>query len=256
MRALTPAEIAALPAPVAAPIEAEEDEDEQVDEMVEEGEAAVASAEPQMERGESDDGQGRRRRRRRRGRRGEEEREPASAPVARQAVAAPVEAPPGEIAPAIIEARPAEEGRPADTGGDAQNGGRKRRRRGRRGGRRRRRGGEQAPDATGSQPDYETKAPPDSVPIAETVEYVPPEPMREDSAGPMTEALRAPTSPDIDDLAAESVPVSEYGDHPIERAPATEPPAAASETPPDRATVSPPAQPVANPKRGWWRRSS
>ncbi|MGO8915220.1 MAG: Rne/Rng family ribonuclease, partial [Stellaceae bacterium] len=81
LRALTPAEIAALPTPVAPPMEPEENEDDQVEEVeeVEDGETVAAAPEshaepaaagdsepPRPERAEGEDGHGRRRRRRRR----------------------------------------------------------------------------------------------------------------------------------------------------------------------------------------------
>ena len=105
-----------------------------------------------------------------------------------------------------------------------------------------------------------------AMPIAETVEYVPQHPARENAAEEMAEALHAAPAPATVESSAESVPVAERGDH----AAAFEPPAKASpaeeasKMPDDAAEARPsssataPAHevtgPPSNPKRGWWRR--
>ncbi|HYM02752.1 MAG TPA: Rne/Rng family ribonuclease, partial [Stellaceae bacterium] len=276
LRALTPAEIAALPAPVA-PTPQPEPEDEEFEEEEhpsgEESTAAEAEApesaesEPRSERSGGDDGQGRRRRRRRRrGWRGEEGREGiVAAPASTES--APVSE--VELPPAVgVEADEEEtgEGRQSETSsgetGTADpaaeqsdfGGGRKRRRRGRRGGRRRRRGepgGEGQPQPTAYQ---ETEGV-ETMPIAEMVEYVPPPPAPEVTAAEIVEALTSsPVTPSFD-AGAENVPVSEQGD--ASERPEPAPPAAKPETmaePSSPATSHNVVERPANPKRGWWRR--
>jgi len=259
LRALTPAEIAALPLPTAAVAEVEEEEDDDVvdEDEVEAGtEAEEApreeSAEPQPERTDGDEGHGRRRRRRRRRGRRDENRDGAMpTPPADEIAAAPEEddALQPDATPEL-QAQRSDEPRseqprneplgPGEQGGDA--GGRKRRRRGRRGGRRRRRGEPGQEFVLGEQPaplaDHAT-------PIAESVEYVPATPVRDDAAGEMAEAMNAsPAAGTQIESGAESVPVAERGDY------AAEPVEPGAVNVPAHEVTRPPA----NPKRGWWRR--
>src|SRR5216684_2880242 len=230
LRALTPAEIAALPLPTAAVAEVEEEDDDVV----------------------GDEGHGRRRRRRRRRGRRDENRDGAMpTPPADEIAAAPEEddALQPDATPEL-QAQRSDEPRseqprneplgPGEQGGDA--GGRKRRRRGRRGGRRRRRGEPGQEFVLGEQPaplaDHAT-------PIAESVEYVPATPVRDDAAGEMAEAMNAsPAAGTQIESGAESVPVAERGDY------AAEPVEPGAVNVPAHEVTRPPA----NPKRGWWRR--
>jgi ribonuclease E len=272
LRALTPAEIAALPVPTAPPIEAEDDdeevetEEEHLEEASEVDRARPAGAretamppEPieralaeledsPPERSDGEEGHGRRRRRRRRRGRRDRDGAPPSLPASTGGVEAEEEA--GSPASAGSA-----DGAPSASG-DTDSSGRKRRRRGRRGGRRRRRGGDFGDEMPSGGAESEGIAA-SVVPIAETIEYVPPEP-----PGPREErrdieaALSAPTTPAEMGLGAEVGPVSAAADaRPVERhdEPAQDEDAArhhASTELPTHEVKGPPS----NPKRGWWRR--
>jgi ribonuclease E len=287
LRALTAAEIAALPEPVV-PVAEPEEEDEEFIAEEEEATATAASgpheAEPteaelpaptttpafgapssQPERGEAEEGHGRRRRRRRRRGRSDEPREPMAReampmmPPPLQDVTAPLgdlvedENFDGEFEP---DAQGAEPHRPAPeepTQPGEHGGGRKRRRRGRRGGRRRRRGGE--PGQEGMPLAAERGMP--EMPAAERVEYIPPP--REERATDIAAAFETAPAPSTA-IGTESAPVvGERSDQPAPALPepvaadATEEMqrrhAASTELPTHEVTGSP-----ANPKRGWWRR--
>jgi ribonuclease E len=292
LRALTPAEIAALPEPVAPPAEPEdEDEDLAIEdeamaaEAADGGEAAAraeAGEEIEMpslpsvgeharaERGDGD-GQGRRRRRRRRRGRREEGREtPHADALPREGM--PMMPPPLQDVTAPIMDMADEEGeenapelahyageaaQPAPRGEPGGNdGARKRRRRGRRGGRRRRRGegGQEGAPVAGERTE----------PAAEEVEYVPPLPedLADDIAASFETAPEAIAEPDPPGV--ESVPVAEPVPELVAPAPPPAPVAAAAAPPdepePPRHATSTPlpthevSGPTANPKRGWWRR--
>jgi ribonuclease E len=263
LRALTPAEIAALPAPVAPVPDVEDEDDDIVDEDevdVETGAEVKAtveavdeapreeSTEPRPERADGDDGHGRRRRRRRRRGRRDESRDGAMpVPPAHQIAAAPEDDEPEAEAPVEVQAERSEEPRSealgtGEPGGDPA-GRNKRRRRGRRGGRRRRRGEPGQELAPGEPPAAPAD---DAAPIAEIVEYVPTTPMRNDAAAEMAEALHASPAPAAHiESGAESVPVAERGDYAAEPTRPVEP----AQTPAHEVS-SPPV----NPKRGWWRR--
>src|SRR5579883_2146431 len=280
LRALSPAEIAALPPPVAPTAEPEPDDDEEDDEgevrlSPEEGEAAAqapADGQAAPERAPGEDGQGRRRRRRRRrGWRGEEGAEGPSAPVSagQTGIAAEPEAPVEHLAEGAehddehdAEAEPtvalsADASRAPHGAESGEHGGaRKRRRRGRRGGRRRRRGepGFESLSATGEHPQAQET---DRLPIAETVEYVDSSPAQEEAVPDVVEALHESPAPAGLEGGAESIPVSEHGDHPV----TIEPPAPVTPAEPAPATTETPqtvahevTSSPANPKRGWWRR--
>ena len=167
-------------------------------------------------------------------------------------------------APALqaeAEAAPPASAAPSDSGhssdGDGEPGGaRKRRRRGRRGGRRRRRGGEFGDETATIGTEMEGMGQ-TAVPIAETVEYVPPEPPSErEEIGDIEAALAAPPAPAEMGMGAEMGPVSAAAEpRPIERhgEPAHEEDASrhhASTELPTHDVTGPPT----NPKRGWWRR--
>ena len=285
LRALTPTEIAALPAPVVvvAEPEPEEEEDEQfAEENASEAPATPpvaeeSSAEDGREPAATEEGHGRRRRRRRRrGWRGEEGRDGAAAAPSSAAEVAPAtdaalenntataehEDDAEETGVSVGSEQPA--GGPAHAEHGDQGSGRKRRRRGRRGGRRRRRGepGADGMPMTGDHAHEEHGAPPsaDAPVIAEAVEYVPQTPMP-DAAKEITEAFRTAPAPSIHESGAESVPVSERGDYPSmdPPPPSTRAPAPVSTTSPASGdSPKPSAQEDAgrpqNPKRGWWRR--
>jgi ribonuclease E len=262
LRALTPAEIAALPPPIAAVPEVDEDDDDIIDEdevdaeSEPEAEAEQApqaeSAEPRPERADGDEGHGRRRRRRRRRGRRDESRDGAMpAPPAHEIAVAPEADEAPEVQPIVeTEAQHDEEPRseapaPGEQGGEP--GGRKRRRRGRRGGRRRRRG---EPGQDFGPADQAAAQSGEATPIAEIVEYVPATVARDDPAAEMAEALHSSPAPAAQiDSGAESVPVSERGDHAAETAVQSIEPAASADVARE-VTGGPPA----NPKRGWWRR--
>ena len=259
LRALTPAEVAALPSFVPAP-EVEEEEDEDV--LLDDEELAVAESRPaQPERsgngggngsggGASGDERGGRRHRRRRRSRHDEARdhgralapEPLSITGTDEAQAAEDGGSAGErqIAqpPAPHEERPA--GTPA---AEAE---RRRRRRGRRGGRRRRhdepgRGERPAP---GAAEQFEAEGieivAAEGAPEAETIELIPPSPAQDDPARDVAEAFTATPAPPETDLDTASVPVADGEAATLVPAAAAEPPAASA--------------PAANPRRGWWRR--
>jgi ribonuclease E len=273
LRALTPAEIAALPVPTALPVEAEEEDEETVDlEQEADGaassedyrrrsseEGAPAAAEPiaralaehqeeEAERAPGEEMHGRRRRRRRR--RGRRDRDGAVPPS--PALATPETE---EEIDAAASAAPGES--PPVASGDGElGGGRKRRRRGRRGGRRRRRG-EFGDGAPGLGAEAEEDVAEAVVPIAETVEYVPPQaPNREEDRAAIEAALSAPTVPAEMGIGAEAGPVSAAAEpQPRERQPDPSPEESATrhhastELPTHEVSGPPP-----NPKRGWWRR--
>jgi ribonuclease E len=268
LRALTPAEIAALPVPVAAVPEVEDDDDGIVDEdevdAEVEVEAEVAaeelpreeSAGPRPERVDGEESHGRRRRRRRRrGGRRDENRDGAMPALPTHEIAVAPEADAAPIVEPITEheVQHGEEQQHGEQGGETaaadeqggEPGGRKRRRRGRRGGRRRRRGEPGQDFAPGEQ----TVG--DAMPIAEAVEYVPATSGYDDAAAEMAEALHASPAPEARiENGAESVPVAERGDHAPESAtPPTEGATSAEIGGHDVSGGSP-----ANPKRGWWRR--
>jgi ribonuclease E len=263
LRALTPAEIAALPAPVAAVPEVDEDEDDDIideeDEAEIEAEAPESprdeSTEPQPERADGEESHGRRRRRRRRrGSRRDDNRDGAmpASPVQEIALSPDTAEAPMVEPIAAAEAQHGEEQRSGEPTSEAapgeqpdEPGGRKRRRRGRRGGRRRRRGEPGQDVAPGEH------SAGDATPIAEAVEYVPATSGYDDAAAEMTEALHASPAPETRiENGAESVPVAERGDQvPEASAPPTE---AATSSEIGGHDVSGGAPP--NPKRGWWRR--
>ncbi|HWG79538.1 MAG TPA: hypothetical protein VN681_07185, partial [Stellaceae bacterium] len=263
LRALTPAEIAALPAPVAAVSEVDEDEDEDIIDEEDEAEVEVeaqegprdASTETQPERTDGEEGQGRRRRRRRRrgGRRDENRDGMMPASPVQEIAPSPETAdmPMGELTAAAVaqhgeEQRGGEqtsEAAPGEQSGEP--GGRKRRRRGRRGGRRRRRGEPGQDVAPGEQ------SAGNATPVAEAVEYVPATSGYDDAAAEMAEALHASPAPESQiESGAESVPVAERGDHmPEASAPSTAAATSSEIRGHDVGGGTP-----ANPKRGWWRR--
>ena len=283
LRALTPAEIAALPAPVVPVAEPEEEEEEFVEEEDAEALAPQPAAEPpeteaqhplaaeeaaspRAERAEGENGHGRRRRRRRRRGRHEDGREagprPPTAPEGMGREGMPMMPPPlqdvtaplGDMGeeeayePEFAGEAEAEEPRhhpPGEIAGDP-GGNRKRRRRGRRGGRRRRRGGEPGPDGQARSAEPEMPA----TPFAERVEYVPPPP-REAPPTELEAAFEEAPIPSAPALGVENVPIGEPGDQPAGTAESAEPPrhVASAELPTHEVTGS-----AANPKRGWWRR--
>jgi ribonuclease E len=277
LRALTPAEIAALPPPLTlAPMPEEEDDEDEGEVAVADGDdAAEGAAETpeaagertegeraEGERADGEEGQGRRRRRRRRrGRRGEERGDGATSPSPAVAEAASQPEPEEETAPtaeALAEGeRPPGEPAQSEPGGEGSSG-RKRRRRGRRGGRRRRR--EHGPDGGEPRPSQDGQDE-DEVAAAEIVEYLPEDATDEDVANEVAAAEEAaPAPPDVES-GPDSVPVSDAGDHPPPPAFAPLPPAAPAEPEaPPQAAASPEVPthevigPPANPKRGWWRR--
>jgi ribonuclease E len=270
LRALTPAEIAALPVATAPPVEAEDEDEAEETVDLDAGDGEEASAEDRPRRGSGDEAlsaepiartlsehheegaeeaHGRRRRRRRR--RGRRDREGAPPPVP----SSPVPQDAAEEIGAPASAAPAES--PAGPGGDGEaGGGRKRRRRGRRGGRRRRRG-EFGDDAPGLGAEAEEGTADAGVPIAETVEYVPPEsPSRQEDRAEIEAALSAPAVPASLGIGAEAGPVSaEAEPHPHER---EEGPGQEEDAPRHHASTELPTHevtgPTTNPKRGWWRR--
>ncbi|HXQ50570.1 MAG TPA: ribonuclease E/G [Stellaceae bacterium] len=254
MRALTPAEIAALPNFVATPEPAEE-EDEEAEEaaadddvLLDSDEVAAGAASDlpprQPQPAESEGGRGRgdhgpRHRRRRRGHR--DEAQPASEPVPFSAAAAMAEKPYDETAaePEPLAARtPApREARPGESASEAE---RRRRRRGRRGGRRRRRDGQPplergaengAPE--GDSFEHDIAAHDESVPG----DAMPPMQTNGEVVLDIGEPFETPPAPAV---AAEP--------HHEEPAPT------APEPPPALEIAPPPPAPVANPRRGWWRR--
>ena len=266
LRALTPAEIAALPVPVAAVPEPEDDDDDIIDEE-DEAEAEARGGEPSPRP---------KHKKRRATAAGKHD---PSVPKARMVMAVVGVA---AGAAAVVGTKPrkarcprrrlrrspphpkprlrrrrrcaqAEEAQNDEPRSDAPNSGdqggdsagRKRRRRGRRGGRRRRRG-EPGQESLGDQPMPMTG---DATPIAEIVEYMPPAAARDDDAAvEMAEALNASPAPATQlESGAESVPVAERGDYAAEPSRPAEPPSASSPAPEG-------GSPPANPKRGWWRR--
>jgi ribonuclease E len=255
LRALTPAEVAALPS-FAPPPEPDEEEDEEVvAEEFEETDAVsvpIAEAPPQQpEReharaSEDENGQGRRRRRpRRRGRRDEgREREARPQPQPARAVPQLAEAEVESDGEEPIAAAPRENGQAKHA--DEQ----KRRRRGRRGGRRRRRGPGEGP----SHDMQETAMAPE----AETVEFVADEPMHvpEEPTRDIAEAFAA-TPEQAEIYQTESVPVAD-GNELAAQKPEPEPEPEHAEAPATIHYNVPPPREVtghaAAPRRGWWRR--
>ncbi len=264
LRALTPTEIAALPAPPVPLAEPEDEddsdrigEDEDVDTPANIGDDDTAESATTTESagketaGERDDagrGRPRRRRRRRGGRDDTRGVQDGSAPMAASTDGAPEEAFAGgesdeaesdddeaESGPAAADSPPGEA--PSAEGGE---GDRPRRRRGRRGGRRRRRngngveggaqdGGPEDADAHDGEGHETSTADGDgiaaSAPIAETVEFVAEAPRDYDAAAEIAAAFAAPLTSDEPDLAADSVPVMEQGDfEPVLAAPVAPPP--------------------------------
>ncbi len=289
VRALTPAELAALPSALPPPPEPEEDEDI----VAEEEEALPPPARPRglptdliadaeareeeeaHEARESREGRegheghegrdgNRRRRRSRRGRHDERHRGDAPRPPERRPSPAEAAPEPEDAAPSAAHdegAPPHEEPHGAAAHGDAEDAERRRRRRGRRGGRRRRRDGPQRPGegaAQNARPEHEFGEP-DALepphgherPETETIELVPPERLHDEAAGDVVEAFAAPPAPPASGLDPESVPVADGDTAPeSEDTPEeTQRPAAYNVPPPHEVTGPPP-----NPRRGWWRR--
>ena len=271
VRALTPAELAALPSAAPPPPEPEEDEDI----VAEEEEAAappparpralptelIAEAESRETREAQEGREGREARGRRRHRRGRHDGR-RDGEGARPAEPRPM---PAETAPdheeaGVAEAQeegptaPPREARP----GDVSEAERRRRRRGRRGGRRRRRDGQHPGEGAAAEArperEYEQTEPFEphahERPETETIELVPPERQHEEAAGEAVEAFAAPPVPPATGLDPGSVPVAD-GDTSPEAEGAEEPqrPAAYNGPPPHEVTGPPP-----NPRRGWWRR--
>jgi ribonuclease E len=274
LRALTPAEIAALPSFVP-PIEPEEEDDEDI--VLDDDEVAVAEARPAPQPERSSDGRanghsdsrgnghsearsdgdesqrgGRRHRRRRRSRHDEaRDHAPGPAPDPLPVAARDEEhgAENGETALELqtVVPQPPREAQPAGT--PAAEAERRRRRRGRRGGRRRRhdepaRGDRPEPNAAASLDTEEIEiGGEDGAPEAETIELVPPGPDQDDPVREIAAAFTAAPDPPEDDEETASVPVADGN---ASRAPAAATPAEAE--PPA------PSAPPANPRRGWWRR--
>ncbi len=289
LRALTPAEIAALPPPMVPVAEPEEEEEEFIEEEEAEALAPHAAAEqpeaeaqyplaaqesapPRAERAEGENGHGRRRRRRRRRGRHEEGREAGPRPpVAHEGMGREgmgregmpmmppplqdVTAPLGDMGeedtyePEFAGEAEAAEPRHHPSGEVAGDPGGSRKRR-----RRGRRGGRRR--RRGGEPGQEDQvrsAEPEmpATPFAERVEYVPPPP-RETPPTELEAAFEEAPMPSAPALGVENVPIGEPGDQAAAAADGAEPPprhVASAELPTHEVTGSP-----ANPKRGWWRR--
>ncbi|HUB94555.1 MAG TPA: Rne/Rng family ribonuclease [Stellaceae bacterium] len=257
MRALTPAELAALPSLALPPPEPEdEDEDDSDDISPEDAELGEGGPDLPSER-PADEGhdQGRRRRRRHNGRRDDRER-PQQRPVPEHAEPRREGSEDEPLAAASFEPQ-AHEPRAIQQGESASDAERRRRRRGRRGGRRRQRNGERPADHRAApqqasegnplngadpgpdlQPDIQIDIG-DTVPEAVSIELVAPaasDTTPQDIASAY--AVAAETQIDI-----ASVPVAE----------ATED-AAETDRPLPPAEATTPAEPPPPPRRGWWRR--
>ncbi len=245
LRALTPAEIEALPAFAPMPEPEEEEEDIIADEedavvvtpAAVPTPAALVSARSAEEEGPP---QPRARRRRRRGRRGEEGRDREPRPAAVPARAQEHTAAESEEEARVDAVSPPARGETV-AGDAAPSEEQKRRRRGRRGGRQRRGGAQrsEAPAAT-------------AAPEVETIELLPPEPA---AAEGTFESFAVPDMAAQRQFETASVPVAEGTEtEDIAAAPALapepEPASATHHEPPPRAVTGP----VANPRRGWWRR--
>jgi ribonuclease E len=253
LRALTPAEVAALPIPVAPlpePEEEEEDEDERLPEDEEQAEVGGAAEEAveeapgeraEGERAEGEDGGRKPRRRRRRSRDEPREALPPNMPMMPPPFAPADLLPSGDDyeeheaeAASAGDGQPAE-GQPAhgeageatDEEGDA---GRKRRRRGRRGGRRRRRSGpgpdglplseDESGGPEGDEHGEDHAAMQRDVVEAEFVEVVPENEIASEAAAaaPVAEALAGLSAPLPATTPTECVPVAEPGDPLVEAA--------------------------------------
>jgi ribonuclease E len=260
LRALTPAEIAALPVPVVPVAEPEEEDDEPIEEEALEEEASEAATEaeapaapaaadaaraaeagsPRSDQAEGEESRGRRRRRR--GRR-DEGREGAPQEGARPPEGEDYEGRPYEGRPMMppplqdvtaplgdfgdeegfdedAEAQPGEGAYAAAPQG-APGGEHGGRKRRRRG----RRGGRRRRREDGGPEGFAPSSEPPiaAEPIAEQVEYVPPSAPAEDMAHEVEMALSATPAPDVDTAAAESVPVVDRGDHAAPSTPEPEP---------------------------------
>jgi ribonuclease E len=261
LRALTPAEIAALPVPVAPVAEPEEDEDIPEEEEEFEGErreeraaeperqreepleAASAEAEdlPRPAHAEGEEGQmHRRRRRRRRGRRGEEGQREGAPPrepqhVARESLppGLPMMPPPLSDATMFPEAPEAEDQDEGAEAAEAFAPGQHRPHPGtepgaEQGGRKRRRRGRRGGrrrrrGGEGGQESIPYAAEPHgAAPIAEQVEYVPPAPP-DSGRHEVAEAFRSPSTPVTEGSGTELLPIAEGSDEALPPAPA-EPP--------------------------------
>ncbi|HUJ98989.1 MAG TPA: ribonuclease E/G [Stellaceae bacterium] len=290
LRALTPAEIAALPPPVVPVAEPEEEEEEFIEEEEAEARAPQEAAEqpeteaqfplaaqegapPRVERAEGENGHGRRRRRRRRRGRHEEGREAGPRPpmahegtgregMGREVM--PMMPPPLQDVTAPLGDMGEEEAYEAEFSGEAEaeepqhqppgdvagEPGGGRKRR-----RRGRRGGRRR--RRGGEPGQESQgrsAEPEmpATPFAERVEYVPP-PSRETPPTELEAAFEATPMPSAPALGVENVPIGEPGDQPAAAAAddtETAPRHVASAELPTHDVTGSPA----NPKRGWWRR--
>jgi ribonuclease E len=274
VRAFTPAELAALPAPVVqqAPTFADDEEDDIVEEDETFVDAESAQPEERAQEHESrpagdEDGRGRRRRRRRRRRGGEDGR---SAPgfaaeggeqafdEARavsveeiDAGEATIDAPLGEPVGEMEHGNGSENG---GGNGSADGGQRKRRRRGRRGGKRRRRGGPNDGQSTaGEMAEGEAEAEGNEHGFEHAPEPEPWTTVREpETWSAASERHEAP----------EGVPEREAPpepSHAVRAAPAAvETPASRPEPRQSDADNAPPpvttTERPANPKRGWWHR--
>ncbi len=294
IRAYTPAELAALPAPAPAPIEEPDDDstiiDDDLPEAEERGEEyeraesdvhededatsetwAAPGGTPREEGSEGgENGPRKRRRRRRRGGSDRPPREPGSqshpvttehggiAGEAEEGFGAPTDDDSGEEAP--LGEGQTEDTQPGALGPDGEP---RRRRRGRRGGRRRRRGpnGENLPQGEGNPQGEDGPGETWSEPGAEQPAYV--------ADGDSEGAMIAPPAPapieaphrEPEPAIVEATPVAHVAEAPPAPTPAPAPMAAAVESEPERAPIAynvPPAvevtSPPANPRRGWWRR--
>ncbi len=285
VRALTPAELAALPSALPPPPEPEEDEDivaEDEDalplpppprprgmptelitdgEEREEREEHEAAAPPRegregREGHEGRDGRDPRRRRRRRGRHDERHRSDAPRQPERRPTPAEEASEPEAAAPAEAheEGAPPHDGPETREGRDGRDG---RRRRGRRGGRRRRRDGQEGPGEGAAQHARQDHEFGDAEPHAherpetETIELVPPERQHDEAASDVAAAFAAPPVPPAHEFDPGSVPVADGDTEPeAERTAEDAQRQAGDSVPPPKEVTGPPP----NPRRGWWRR--
>ena len=284
VRALTPAELAALPTALPPAPEPEEDEDEvgpgeedafmppparpqglPVD-LLAEGETSEEHETPEPR--ESREGgrearEGRSRRRRRRGRHDDRRHAEPPRPSERRPAPAEEGAEPNDAVFADGQdeaASPHEEARGDVPAGEAADAERRHRRRGRRGGRRRRRDGQPRQDeaaALNARPerDYTEPEPFEQGherPETETIELIPPERQHDQAADAVAEAFAAPPAPpSATGLDPGSVPVADGDEAPEAENPAenSQRAAAYNVSPPREVSGKPP-----NPRRGWWRR--